>query len=321
MRESYRISPLGHRNDLGNAKTLNLFSAVVRRILGSIFNCIPLEAEAVSKISYIFAVSSSPSALSRPAQHVDIDSWLGGGISFLPGVFRDNAFSEWFDVSAQAPQYLWLQGMPGAGKTYLCAAAVGHARERHRVLFALVNHAAKKTTTALGVLQSMIFQAAEENQDLQAILLEAKERELRGNTLYVTELFKSFLKTASQTYIMIDGLDEMDERERQVLLERLEEIAKECCDLRILISCRPEGDISRRLEKKACAIKIHDRNAGSIQHYIDHRARDWISELGCSPSLETELYGLLSPLAAKAAVGLDDIRRELKALPEDLNDA
>ncbi|GLA01286.1 hypothetical protein AnigIFM60653_011535 [Aspergillus niger] len=236
-------------------------------------------------------------------------------------LFRDNAFSEWFDVSAQAPQYLWLQGMPGAGKTYLCAAAVGHARERHRVLFALVNHAAKKTTTALGVLQSMIFQAAEENQDLQAILLEAKERELRGNTLYVTELFKSFLKTASQTYIMIDGLDEMDERERQVLLERLEEIAKECCDLRILISCRPEGDISRRLEKKACAIKIHDRNAGSIQHYIDHRARDWISELGCSPSLETELYGLLSPLAAKAAVGLDDIRRELKALPEDLNDA
>ncbi|GKZ31234.1 hypothetical protein AbraIFM66950_011525 [Aspergillus brasiliensis] len=252
-------------------------------------------------------------------------------------LFRDAAFSEWFDVSTQAPQYLWLQGMPGAGKTYLCAAAVGRARERHRVLFALVSHAAKKTTTALGVLQSMIFQAAEEDHDLQAILLEAKERELRGNTLYVTELLKAYLKTASQMYIMIDGLDEMDEHERQVLLERLEEIAKECRDLRILISCRPEGDISRKLEKNAFAIKVNDRNAGSIQHYVDHRAHDWISSLGCSPSMETELRGLLSPLAAKAAgmflyarivldnlqgiVSLDDIRRELKALPEDLNDA
>ncbi|RAL06527.1 NACHT domain protein [Aspergillus homomorphus CBS 101889] len=217
-------------------------------------------------------------------------------------LFQDASYKKWSDaMPPPANPWLWLQGMPGAGKSYLCAAAVARTRETdQRCLFAVISHSAKDTSTALRVLQSMLFQAADEEPDLQAVLLEAKERDLRGSTLQVTELLKTYLRTADQTQVIVDGLDEMEEYERQVLLERLEDFTKECPGVRILISSRPEGDISRRLENKALTIKVNDRNAGSIQHYINHRARDWIDSLGCDPAMRTEIGFLLSPLAAKA---------------------
>ncbi|OJJ99037.1 hypothetical protein ASPACDRAFT_79712 [Aspergillus aculeatus ATCC 16872] len=261
----------------------------------------------------------------------------------IPGcakwLFQDSSFREWADdTTTPANPWLWLQGMPGAGKSYLCSAAVRQSRDNNqRCLFAVISHLANDTSTALKVLQSMLFQAADEEQDLQAVLLEAKERELRGSTLQVTELLKAFLRTADHTRIIIDGLDEIEEYERQVLLERLEDLVKGCPGVRILIGSRPEGDISRRLDGKAITINVHDRNAGSIQHYINHRARSWIDSLECLPATETEIGVLLSPLAAKAKgmflyarivldnlqsiTRMDDIRRELRALPEDLNTA
>ncbi|RAH64741.1 NACHT domain protein [Aspergillus aculeatinus CBS 121060] len=238
-------------------------------------------------------------------------------------LFQDSSFKQWADdTTPPTNPWLWLQGMPGAGKSYLCSAAVRQFRDKNqRCLFAVISHCANDTSTALKVLQSMLFQAADEEPDLQAVLLEAKERELRGSTLQVTELLNAFLRTADQTRIIIDGLDEIEEYERQVLLERLEDLVKGCPGVRILIGSRPEGDIFRRLDGKAITINVHDRNAGSIQHYINHRARSWINGLECLPTMETEIGVLLSPLAAKAKGQMDDIRRELRALPEDLNTA
>jgi len=52
-------------------------------------------------------------------------------------LFRDNAFSEWLNPSQMTATWFWLQGIPGAGKSYLSATVIDHTRKQHRTLFAL----------------------------------------------------------------------------------------------------------------------------------------------------------------------------------------
>ncbi|KAF7555032.1 hypothetical protein G7Z17_g2472 [Cylindrodendrum hubeiense] len=255
------------------------------------------------------------------------DTWL----------FRDEEFCEWLDNSKNTIVWLWLQGIPGAGKTYLTAKAIDYTREQHRTLFAFAAYLNKGSLCALSIIQSLIFQAAEDDRDFQSLLVESKERELQGNTGYVVGLLKTFLLTAGPTYIIIDGLDEMEEFERQILLHQLNELSKECEDLRLLISSRAEDDIDRMLQHKATRIRVDIRNSGSIQAYVNRRCQDWVINHQLNPDTKSELLGLLSPLSAKAngmflyariimdnleqMSSIEEIRRELKALPNDLTDA
>ncbi|KAK6073797.1 NACHT domain protein [Seiridium cupressi] len=240
-------------------------------------------------------------------------------------------------VSAVA--WFWLQGIPGAGKSYLSAAAIDHIkRNHHRVLFAFASHLNKHGLTALSIIQSLVFQTANDDDDFKSVLVESKEREIQANTGHVSELLATFLKTAKgPTYIIIDGLDEMEECERQILLQRLEGLCKESEGLRLLISSRAEDDICRALAEKGKNIRVQDRNFGSIQNYIDHRFEDWVARGQFESSTKTEIFGLLSPLSANARgmflyariildnleqmSSIDEIRHELKAFPIDLNDA
>ncbi|KAL2672527.1 hypothetical protein Neosp_013239 [[Neocosmospora] mangrovei] len=213
-------------------------------------------------------------------------------------LFQDEKFCEWLDTSKNTVVWIWLQGIPGAGKTYLTAAAIEHTREHHRTLFAFATHANNSSLSAFSILQSLMFQAAEDDKDFQTLLVESQERELQGNTGYVVGLLKTFLVTSGSIFIIIDGLDEMEECERQILLHRLTELSKECKDLRLLISSRSEDDISRRLEGKASTIRVNDRNSGSMFLY----ARIILDNLEQMNSIE-------------------EIRSELKALPNDLEGA
>ena len=216
-------------------------------------------------------------------------------------LFRDVLFSEWLDVSTKTVVWFWLQGIPGAGKTYLCAAVIDYLRkQQHRTLFAFVSHTNKASLTALSVIQSFLFQAADEDEEFRRPLVESKEREIKGNTGHVAEMLKTFLATAGPTYIIVDGLDEMDECERQIIFQRLDELSKGCDDVRFLICSRAEADISKILEQKAKNIRVNDTNFGSIQNYVDFRSQNWMASCQYDSKTESEIRNLLSPLAANA---------------------
>ncbi|KAF5698369.1 NACHT domain-containing protein [Fusarium globosum] len=249
----------------------------------------------------------------------------------------DGEFGEWMDPNSNNTTWLWLQGIPGAGKTYLSAAAIDHTREHHQTLFAFISYKMRSSQSALSILHSLLFQAAEDDQSFQTRLLDSKERELQGNTSFVLDLLKTFLTTAGRTHIIIDGLDEMDEYERQILLKRFDELSEDCGDLRLLISSRAEDDIATALQDKVTAIRVDHRNSGSIQTYIDKRWERWLANQGFDPAVRKELFQSVSPILAKAngmflyariildnleqMNTIEEIRDELKALPNDLEGA
>ncbi|KAI5458907.1 hypothetical protein BGZ63DRAFT_389893 [Mariannaea sp. PMI_226] len=293
------------------------------------------KAEAAQELQKYFSLKSRVS----PNLQDDRLDWLrnrsvSGCATWL---FQDERFVEWLDTSKAGSVWLWLQGIPGAGKTYLTAAAIEHMREQHRVLFAFVAHANKGSLLALSIIHSLMFQAAEDDKGFRSVLIEAKEREVQGNTGYAADLLKTFLVSAGPVYIIIDGIDEMEYSERHIVLQRLGEISKDCADLRLLISSRAEADISRVLLQKATTIRVDEGNSGGIQTYVDKRFQDWMNSHEFNQETRLEFLNFISPLSAKAKgmflyarIVLDDleqmnsigeIRSELKALPNDLADA
>lgn len=221
------------------------------------------------------------------------DKWL----------LRDKDFSEWLDDSKNTVNWFWLHGMPGSGKTYLSAAVIESLKSQGRVsvLFNFISHSDKEySLTALSAVQSLIFQAADENRDIKSLLVQTKERELWGSTRYAANTLKSILELSQTTYIIVDGLDEMDEHERQALMGHFIELSDHCDNLKILISSRHEYDIWKTLQVKTRSIRVDKRNSGSIQNYVDYRSEKWFDDKSFDPTVKLEIVGLLLPLSAKA---------------------
>lgn len=237
-------------------------------------------------------------------------------------LFSDDQFCQWVNPlqKKETAAWLFLHGIPGAGKTHLAVAAVDYVRKTVDgaavqgpcvVLFALVSNINKTGLSAVAVLQSLLFQAAEDDPSLRTkLLLESRLADLRSSLPHITDRLRGFFlqrTTPSDAavgtapvaaYIVIDGLDEMDEDERQLLLHNLGEVARTCKNLRVMISSRAEDDIARQLQGRhsAASIRVDDKNHGSIKTYVNKRLRDWADLRGFGQETETEIRRLLERL-------------------------
>ena len=153
--------------------------------------------------------------------------------------------------------------------------------------------------SALSILHSLIFQLASDNEDLQDIICQAGGENLKSSLDAAANLLKTLLIGAGPTYIVIDGLDEIDEIERCRLLKRLLEMPETCHEAKILLSSRAEADIADLL-KDQVTIRVDIRNAGSIQTFVNRRIEEWFGKCNFLPEAQGEIQRLLAPLASNA---------------------
>lgn len=232
---------------------------------------------------------------------------------------RSTTLAKWLDFSKKPSKVLWLQGIPGAGKhetsmyhlgfdmplmvqigkTFLSASIIALARNTSRVIFAFLSHI-YGSTSALSVLHSLTFQLAGESSDLQASLIESSRENLRNDITVAARLLKMLLNCAGPVYIVIDGVDEIEQDERSILIRQLLDLLCDCPDARILISCRADGDIARILTPSSDIIRVDEHNAGSIQAFITKQSRRWLEMRNFHPAERVEIEGLLAPIAANA---------------------
>jgi hypothetical protein len=134
---------------------------------------------------------------------------------------------------------------------------------------------------------------------LQDVLCQSGSENLKSSVDAAANLLRTLLVCAGPTYIVIDGMDEIDEIERCRLLKQLLELSKTCKDVKILLSSRAEADITDLL-KNQVSIRVDSRNAGSIQTFVKQRTEKWFSECNFLPEAQAEIQGLLAPLASNA---------------------
>ena len=131
------------------------------------------------------------------------------------------------------------------------------------------------------------------------MLCQSGGENLKSSVDAAANLLKTLLICAGPTYIVIDGLDEIDETECCRLLKQLLEMPKTCHEVKIFMSSRAEADIANLL-KNQVSISVDSRNAGSIQTFVNWRIEEWFGKCSFLPEAQGEIQSLLAPLASNA---------------------
>lgn len=139
---------------------------------------------------------------------------------------------------------------------------------------------------------------------LQSPLILAHQEESRrfnSDLGFVKNLFNQFLDSVPTLFIVIDGLDEIFPSERLQMLRILMEVLGEKTNVKILISSRPEDDISRIISREAQPLRVHNCNNRDIEAYVDKRASSLVSDISLFDlSLAQEITSLMKAIAAKS---------------------
>ncbi|KAI0600874.1 NACHT domain protein [Biscogniauxia sp. FL1348] len=252
-------------------------------------------------------------------------------------LLQDTTFKEWLHAAAESSRVMWLQGIPGAGKTYLASTVIAEVQSLGRTAFAFLSYKENRNATAISILHSLIFRVVSGEDDLETVVCQSCKEESKRSLQGATELLTTVLACAGPVYLIVDGLDEIDEGERGRLITQLLLILKSSHGVRLFISSRAEADLISILRNDATVLRVDQRNSECIKTFVERWARHWLVEREFLQEEQTEIEAGLAPLAAKsqgmflyARVVLnsikfldsfEDIREELYVLPETLHDA
>ena len=186
------------------------------------------------------------------------------------------------------------------GKTFLAGTIINKAKTAGRVVFTFLSHVHYSSISALSTLHSLIFQLASHDDDLQIALCQASRTDLENSVPVAVSLLTMLLNYAGPVYIIIDGVDEIDRIQRGILLRELLSLSKNCEETKILISCRPEVDIATILDADCVSIRVDNRNASSIQNFVNRQSNSWFQTRDFLPNDRADIERLLAPVAATA---------------------
>jgi hypothetical protein len=167
------------------------------------------------------------------------------------------------------------------------------------MIYAFLSHVHNRTSV-ISILHTILFQLAEENDDIKVMVNASDLKELQGSTDYTRNIVVNALKVQGSTYIVIDGLDEIGELDRQILLLKLCAIAVDEPEVKLLVSSRNDHHINQILQSKAQTINVDGRNESCIQTYVRMRSRRWFQEAQFDQTAESEIRKLLMPIGNKA---------------------
>jgi hypothetical protein len=167
------------------------------------------------------------------------------------------------------------------------------------VLFAFIRHSNQAHNSALKILHSLIFQVLLDNQALRPVLHEAyisNYRQITSSLEYAVGLFSDLIKASGSIFIIIDGVDEIAETERLLLLKALVGLFEASKDVKLLVSSRVERDISLLLGDNVPSIRVDHRNTKDIEIYVKIEIDIWLPEL-LSYGLDAHTYSEIKTLS------------------------
>ncbi|KAI1752087.1 hypothetical protein F4782DRAFT_155191 [Xylaria castorea] len=262
-------------------------------------------------------------------------------------LLRHEKFHKWEDSSSS--MILWLQGSPGAGKTFLTSKVIDHVKaqvenspNQEGFAFFYCNRNEEERQKSLCVLQSYVRQLSTTVKNPGCIRKQLqdlyRETRLKGSDFGFSDCQKQLLESTnlySQTTLVLDALDECEPDSRRQILETVEYLLSESRNpLKVFISSRPERDIRNRfLHRPNVEIKATD-NEEDIQKFASEEITKHENWGGMSPGLRDTIIKVLFTqsqgmfqwafLQIKEILRLETesaIRDRLGKLPADLDTA
>ena len=175
--------------------------------------------------------------------------------------------------------------------------------DQRSVAFAFLTHRSAQENITQVVLHSFLFQLITDNKALRPVLAyhhENNYRKLVGSHTFVRDLIRDILTNLSTTYFVVDGLDEIVETERLILLSSLQTLQEDSPNLKLLISSRVEYDINASLKSRCHKLCVHRCNSRDISDYVFHRTETWLGRLSLAPELIFDIKHCTEEIAPKS---------------------
>ncbi|KAF4628757.1 hypothetical protein G7Y89_g9399 [Cudoniella acicularis] len=196
-------------------------------------------------------------------------------------ILDNNIIKAWTHVRNTVAPLVWINGIPGAGKTILASRIV---EERLNIdststIFFYCKYQDQQKKTFLSIARSSLSQFLNKNfvaSDDDFILNYLHEQCINSGQKFLTsmetskELLRTCFGTVVQTYMIIDGLDECDKSERKIILPFFASLVEQDDrpgNTRVLIVSQDEEDIRRHL-RSATVLRLNEsHNKADIEAY------------------------------------------------------
>ncbi|KAI3320902.1 ankyrin [Xylariaceae sp. AK1471] len=259
---------------------------------------------------------------------------------------HDN-FLQWSESTSS--NFLWVHGIPGAGKTKLSTKVVDYALalSEHRslgVAFFYCNrnrddHRDPKLLLGSFVRQlSLAYDGKSVVRFIHQMYGAEEAKGLPGNLTYeqCVQLLIQLTEVHRDTFFILDGLDECDEKSRHSLIKALDHIRRESnATVKVYIASRDDGDIKTRYENENHLRISATDNKNDIKKFVIAKMDD---DPWCRNSMSTELRQEILQIFQKKSQGMfqwaalhiddllglqleKDIRERVHKLPEGLKEA
>ena len=175
--------------------------------------------------------------------------------------------------------------------------------DQQNVAFAFLNYRSAQEKITQIVLHSFLFQLVTDNKDLRPVLAyhhENNYRKLVSSHAFIQDVISSILGHLSTTYFVVDGLDEIVETERSVLLWSLKSLQAKSPNLKLFISSRAEYDISTIIGPQCHKICVHHHNFKDIAEYVLKRVEVWLTGLRLAPEIVSDIQSCTEEIASKS---------------------
>ncbi|KAK5242764.1 hypothetical protein LTR20_001091 [Exophiala xenobiotica] len=232
----------------------------------------------------------------RKARSAAILQWLAGADSQLDHeilhktrqdfpcsgrwFFKHPNFRCWRQDDIPKKPGLWLVGIPGAGKTILASSVIEDCQQDQsaQTVYFYCKHGDPQRTTLMPILRSILRQLIRPSDQL---LSWCYDQYLSSNQLSLSsektcrEMLRTLLLSTERSFVIVDGIDECEQHERDLLLSFLSGIISECDSqhpgkLRVMVVSRDEPDVRRKLSGfSEIAIRPND-NEEDIRNFIGH---------------------------------------------------
>ncbi|GKT56486.1 NACHTdomain protein [Colletotrichum tofieldiae] len=251
----------------------------------------------------------------------------------------------WLKRKADAPM-LWLQGIPGSGKSSICAQVVNFMTAgKMPLIYYFCSYSYASSVMYEQILRSLLLQLACRSSDIIAhvysvYVLGKKSPKIPALEHLLRNLFKVISHEPGQTeyiWIVLDGLSECQPEKQARMATLIGHITSRSSSsgstiCKALISCQASTGFSNRLKKEHAIFLADEKIAmeNAIRQYASRRltllsqrfaqlglSREEIEEIELGVARKADV---LDYLAANIFYSADEIKTSLNQLPEKLTD-
>ncbi|KAF6761386.1 hypothetical protein DFP72DRAFT_39209 [Ephemerocybe angulata] len=230
----------------------------------------------------------NPAPISGPDASIEeVTAWLKG--ANFRAIYRvslearmDNT-GTWFIATFEFGEFVrqkgtvvWATGIPGSGKTILASISIEHLEDTFSrrsdvaVLYAFLRYSEKPTLLQIiaGLLTQLVSCHNVALSHLLPVYQRAKTHRDELSCSEAVKLLRSSLSLFSDTFIVIDGLDEVDDATKDGLLHVLIPL-----NAHILFTCRPLELFMGRHTPRALHIPVQAQTK-DIELYVAERIKE-----------------------------------------------